>query len=72
VSGVRVSEVTYQDIHGTSATPIAVNFDCSSEYHCTDINLEDVNLTFNKKAASSSCVNAGGSSYGRVQPKSCL
>ncbi|KAJ8439384.1 hypothetical protein Cgig2_021798 [Carnegiea gigantea] len=72
VSGVRISDITYEDIHGTSATPIAMNFDCSSKYHCTNIKLEGINLTFNKKATSSFCVNAGGSTYGIVQPKSCL
>ncbi|KAB1218174.1 Polygalacturonase [Morella rubra] len=32
VSGVKISDVTYQDIHGTSATQVAVNLDCSSRY----------------------------------------
>ncbi|KAF5951059.1 hypothetical protein HYC85_013052 [Camellia sinensis] len=30
VSGVKISDVTYQDIHGTSATEVAVNFACSA------------------------------------------
>ncbi|KAE8711635.1 Polygalacturonase [Hibiscus syriacus] len=35
VSGVKVSDVTYQDIHGTSVTEVAVNFDCSSKHPCS-------------------------------------
>lgn len=71
-SGVRVSDVTYQDIHGSSASPIAVKFDCSKEYHCGGIKLEDIHLTHNNKPAYSSCTNAVGSTLGTVQPKSCF
>ncbi|XP_057527748.1 polygalacturonase-like [Amaranthus tricolor] len=71
-SGVRISDVTYQDIHGSSATPIAVKFDCSSEYHCTNIKLEGVDLTYRNQQAASSCVNTIGSTYGVIEPKSCF
>ncbi|CDP19359.1 unnamed protein product [Coffea canephora] len=71
-SGVRISGVTYQDVHGTSATKVAVNFDCSKKYPCSRISLEDVNLTYKDQPAMASCVNAGGSSSGLVQPKACL
>ncbi|KAL9237544.1 hypothetical protein vseg_012078 [Gypsophila vaccaria] len=72
VSGVRISDVTYQDIHGTSATPIAVNFKCSSKYHCAGIKLQDVQLTYGNKPASAYCTNAIGSVSGLVQPTGCL
>ncbi|KAL8162574.1 hypothetical protein V2J09_014063 [Rumex salicifolius] len=72
VSGVKISNITYDDIHGTSATQVAVKFDCSSKYPCTDIRLEDVKLTYGSKAARSSCANARGDAYGLVQPSSCL
>ncbi|KAI4369195.1 hypothetical protein MLD38_017669 [Melastoma candidum] len=72
-SGVSVSDVTYFDIHGTSATEVAVNLDCSSEYPCSSIKLEDVKLTYEgNQAATSSCRNAGGTSSGVVVPSSCL
>ncbi|XP_022880536.1 polygalacturonase-like [Olea europaea var. sylvestris] len=32
VSGVKISDITYQDIHGTSATEIGMKFDCSKRY----------------------------------------
>ncbi|TYI11236.1 hypothetical protein ES332_A09G197600v1 [Gossypium tomentosum] len=72
VSGVKISDVTYQDIHGTSATEVAVKFDCSSEYPCSNIRLEDVKLTYRNKAAEASCSNADGTASGFVQPSSCL
>ncbi|GMH29690.1 hypothetical protein Nepgr_031533 [Nepenthes gracilis] len=73
VSGVKISNVMYQDIHGSSATEVAVKFDCSSEHPCTDLRLQDVKLTYKSdQAALSSCSNADGSSSGFVVPSSCL
>ncbi|CAI0470491.1 unnamed protein product [Linum tenue] len=71
-SGVRVSDVTYQNIRGTSATQVAVNFDCSNRSPCRGIRLNNVRLTYRNRAAVASCRNAGGTAYGFVQPRSCL
>ncbi|XP_061356010.1 polygalacturonase-like [Gastrolobium bilobum] len=71
-SGVKISDVAYQDIHGTSQTQVAVKFDCSSEYPCSGIRMEDVKLTYNNQVAQASCNNAGGAALGSVQPQSCL
>ncbi|KAJ9187204.1 hypothetical protein P3X46_002689 [Hevea brasiliensis] len=60
VSGVKISGVTYLDIHGSSATEIAVKFDCSKKYPCTGIKLEGINLTYKNQPAEASCNNAGG------------
>jgi polygalacturonase len=69
---VKISDVTYQDIHGSSATEIAVKFDCSKKYPCAGIKLEDVKLTYKNQQAGASCSNAGGVASGLVQPTSCL
>ncbi|GMN57210.1 hypothetical protein TIFTF001_026321 [Ficus carica] len=72
-SGVKVSDATYQDIHGTSATEVAVKFDCSSKSPCNNISLQDVKLTYkNVLPAQASCNHAAGSASGLVQPSSCL
>ncbi|EEF33274.1 Polygalacturonase precursor, putative [Ricinus communis] len=71
-SGVKISGVTYQDIHGTSATEVAVKFDCSKKEPCTGIKLEDVKLTYKNQPADASCNNADGTASGFVQPSSCL
>ncbi|KAK6116779.1 hypothetical protein DH2020_049512 [Rehmannia glutinosa] len=71
-NGVKISYVTYQDIHGTSATQVAVNFDCSKAYPCSGITLDEVNLTYGDKPATASCANAGGTADGVVEPTSCL
>ncbi|KAJ0035152.1 hypothetical protein Pint_26301 [Pistacia integerrima] len=72
VSGVKISDVTYQDVHGTSATAVAVKFDCSSKYPCSRIRMENVRLTYKNQPASASCSNADGTASGLVQPTSCL
>ncbi|KAJ6420390.1 hypothetical protein OIU84_027852 [Salix udensis] len=71
-SGVKISDVSYQDIHGSSATEVAVKFDCSKKYRCTGIKLQDVRLTYKNQPAEASCSNTGGVASGLVQPTSCL
>ncbi|XP_074342526.1 polygalacturonase-like [Apium graveolens] len=70
--GVKISDVTYQNIHGTSATVIAVTFDCSKENPCKDIKLEKVKLIYRNQPAEASCTNAAGTASGIVVPSSCL
>ncbi|XP_024046633.1 polygalacturonase-like [Citrus clementina] len=72
VSGVKISDVIYQDIRGTSATPIAIKFDCSPKYPCQGIRLQNINLRHLKQEAQSSCNNVIGKALGLVQPNSCL
>ncbi|KAK4756491.1 hypothetical protein SAY87_006618 [Trapa incisa] len=71
-SGIKISDVTYQDIQGTSATAVAVKFDCSSMNPCTGIKLQDVKLTYGSQVAQASCAHAGGMASGFMQPSSCL
>lgn len=72
VSGIRIGDVTYKDIHGTSATQVAVKFDCSSEHPCKRIRLEDVKLTYKNQSPQAWCNHAGGTALGILQPESCL
>ncbi|XP_016504883.1 polygalacturonase-like [Nicotiana tabacum] len=71
-SGIKVSDIKYHDIHGTSATEVAVKFDCSKTNPCNEITLQDVNLNFKDHPAEALCVNAGGKASGLQQPNSCL
>lgn len=72
VSGVEINNVIFQDIHGTSATEVAVKINCSPKYPCTGINLEDVKLTYENKHAVASCNHVGGITSGVVQPNNCF
>ncbi|XP_017216976.2 polygalacturonase [Daucus carota subsp. sativus] len=72
VSGVQISNVRYEDIRGSSATPVAVQFECSKKYPCTGIRLKDVALTYKNRAANASCAYARGTASGVMKPPSCL
>ncbi|KAH7514850.1 hypothetical protein FEM48_Zijuj11G0134100 [Ziziphus jujuba var. spinosa] len=71
-SGLKISDVIYKNIRGTSATSVAIKLDCSATNPCSGIRLEDVKLTYKRQEAQSSCVNAKGKAFGIVQPNNCL
>ncbi|KAL0452854.1 UNVERIFIED_CONTAM: Polygalacturonase [Sesamum latifolium] len=72
-SGIKISEVSYQNIQGTSATPVAMVFDCSPTNPCRGIKLRDIKLTYLKtNKARSFCKNVGGTSGGVILPQNCL
>nr|XP_004288735.2 PREDICTED: polygalacturonase [Fragaria vesca subsp. vesca] len=71
-SGVKISKVTYKNIRGSSGTQVAMNFYCSPSNPCWGIKLQDIRLTYGKKAATSSCANIGGSKSGVIIPRSCF
>ncbi|KAL5997939.1 hypothetical protein ACLOJK_008873 [Asimina triloba] len=72
LSGVKISHVIYRNIQGTSATPIAVKFDCSASNPCKELGLQDVKLTYLNRSAESSCKHADGTTSGLIVPPSCL
>ncbi|KAH6768256.1 Pectin lyase-like superfamily protein [Perilla frutescens var. frutescens] len=72
-SGVKISDVTYEDIRGTSATEVAVNLDCSKTQPCTGITAAEVNLSYQDKPANAFCDNAVGNvDDGEAQPSCCV
>lgn len=73
-SGIKISNVSYTNIEGTSATPVAVRFDCSPSRPCTGITMRNIWLEYGerRRAAESFCRNAHGVTYGQVVPPSCL
>ncbi|KAI3470302.1 hypothetical protein Pfo_026965 [Paulownia fortunei] len=71
-SGVRISNITYQDVHGTSASQVAVKFVCSKTNPCSGITLDGVNLTHINKPAVASCANAGGTGIWRPRAHQLL
>ncbi|XP_042518625.1 polygalacturonase-like [Macadamia integrifolia] len=71
----EISNVTYTDITGTSASEVAVNFNCSVTPPCKDIKLQDINLNYiGGNITERFCLNAYGSVLGGgiIKPPSCL
>lgn len=69
---MKISGVSYEHIKGTSASPVAIKFDCSQSNPCQGLKLHDIKLIYLRGSQKSSCKNVGGSSTGVVIPKSCL
>ncbi|KAI3899739.1 hypothetical protein MKW92_001465 [Papaver armeniacum] len=69
-SAVQISDIIYKNITGTSASEVAVYFDCSKKYPCQDIVLQDIKLVRDEdgKAAKASCKNVKLTQVGKVSP----
>ncbi|XP_017618939.1 polygalacturonase-like [Gossypium arboreum] len=72
VSGIKIKDIVYEGIRGTSSTQVAIKFDCSPKNPCTGIRLQNVNLSYLNKLAQSSCSNVRGKALNLVRPESCL
>ena len=60
----------YKNIRGTSASEIAVKFDCSKTFPCQGILMQDIVLGTPEDArAIASCANVNLASKGRVSPQ---
>lgn len=72
---MKISNVHYNNIRGTSTSKVAVNFLCSPSVPCEKIELDDVDLTYtgikkSKSPISASCVNAKVTFIG-AHPSGC-
>ncbi|KAJ7949176.1 polygalacturonase-like [Quillaja saponaria] len=69
---VQVSNVVYQNIGGTSASEVAIKFDCSKSFPCQGIWIQDVNLVRQGNGAvTGSCANVRFFNRGNISPQ-CL
>ncbi|BBH07346.1 Pectin lyase-like superfamily protein [Prunus dulcis] len=68
-SAVQVENVVYRNISGTSASDVAIKFDCSKSFPCKGIVLQGINLQGEGgKAAKASCNHVNVNSIGDVSP----
>ncbi|KAI3509642.1 hypothetical protein L1887_25075 [Cichorium endivia] len=73
-SNVKISNVTLRNIKGTSATKVALKFDCSAGTPCENVKLADINLTYEGPEggpAISECANIQPKVFGQVVPPAC-
>nr|XP_043620068.1 exopolygalacturonase-like [Erigeron canadensis] len=71
-SKVKISNVSYRKIKGSSSTKVAVKFDCSAGSPCNNVELADINLTQQGGAiATSQCANVKPKVVGQVIPPAC-
>ncbi|KAG6575807.1 Exopolygalacturonase, partial [Cucurbita argyrosperma subsp. sororia] len=75
-SKVKISDVSYKNIRGTTISVVPVSLQCSSAVPCDGITLEDIDLAFigsdRKKAlVGNSCLNAKFKATGKQNPPAC-
>ncbi|KAJ4809393.1 Pectin lyase-like superfamily protein [Rhynchospora pubera] len=71
-SKVKLSNIHFTNIRGTSATPVAVTLECSKGYPCQNVNLKDIQLKYiNGSDATLACANVSPQFSGTVNPKKC-
>ncbi|KGN53196.1 hypothetical protein Csa_014667 [Cucumis sativus] len=70
---IKVSDVTYREVNGTSANEDAITFNCS-QARCSNIILDNVNIKMTNpgEKAKAVCQNADGKVLSAVPPVSCL
>ena len=72
-SKVKISDVIFKNIRGSSRTPTAVQLTCSSSVPCKNIELSNVNLRYagSKGPAKSICTNVKPKIIGKLIPRGC-
>ncbi|KAH7570651.1 hypothetical protein JRO89_XS05G0151100 [Xanthoceras sorbifolium] len=72
-SAVQISNVAYKNIRGTSASELAIKFDCSKHVACQGILVQDVNLAsqlhHSDSSAIASCVHVELHTVGSFSPR---
>ncbi|CAN6453274.1 unnamed protein product [Victoria cruziana] len=72
-SRVKISDITFSNIQGTSTTPVAVSLSCSKAFPCQNVNLKEINLSYKGPGGpiSSSCENIKATYSGTQVPDPC-
>ncbi|MBA0684238.1 hypothetical protein Goari_025833 [Gossypium aridum] len=69
-SAVKVKDVVYKNINGTSASEVAIKFDCSKTHPCEEILLQNVKLEEQgDRTAKAICNNVKLTEKGTVFPQ---
>ncbi|XP_077246514.1 exopolygalacturonase-like [Tasmannia lanceolata] len=72
-SRVKLSNISFKNIRGTSASQIAVTLRCSKGMPCENVNLKNVHLTYaHGDLAASLCTNAKVKYSGTQLPAPCI
>nr|KAJ0194673.1 hypothetical protein LSAT_V11C700379950 [Lactuca sativa] len=70
-SKVKLANVTFRRIKGTSTTKVAIRLICSSGFPCDTVELADINLTYSGGAATAECAHIKPKIVGAVVPPAC-
>lgn len=67
-SKVKISDISFKNIRGTSTTPVAVRIVCSKGIPCEKVAISNINLTYSGKEGptTSECANVKPTVTGTV------
>ncbi|KAF9615729.1 hypothetical protein IFM89_026144 [Coptis chinensis] len=73
-SNIQVSNVSYTEVHGSTAELVAISLNCSSSVPCYNIFMDGVNIVANNLGSTtfSTCANAQGKSISTKPGVPCL
>ncbi|PIA65117.1 hypothetical protein AQUCO_00100543v1 [Aquilegia coerulea] len=69
-SKVKLQDISFKKIRGTSSTPVAVMLECSKNLPCQNVVLQDISLS-HPSGAKSTCQNVQAKIVGTVVPTPC-
>ncbi|XP_027087944.2 polygalacturonase-like [Coffea eugenioides] len=72
-SSVKIAQVSFKNITGTSATPAVVTLLCSKSIPCEGVEVADIDLAYNGNQGnvSSNCANVKPALSGKLNPPIC-
>ncbi|TQD97180.1 hypothetical protein C1H46_017269 [Malus baccata] len=73
-TGVHISDVSFNNLYGTSSSQAAISLNCSRSVACTGVFLKSIYLrpAIQGQNLTSNCTNAHGIAFGVIQPEPCL
>ncbi|CAN0878843.1 Exopolygalacturonase (Fragment) [Linum grandiflorum] len=68
-SHIKIQDITYDNIWGTSKNDVAMKLNCSSKFDCRGVVMKDINLAREDgKSANATCNNVFRKTYGVMKP----
>ncbi|CAI8610689.1 unnamed protein product [Vicia faba] len=68
---VRIADIHFANVRGTTATPIAVDMRCSAQFPCMGVSVRDIDLKFGTVPSTARCVNVKPVYGGLLNPPAC-
>ena len=69
---VRIADIHFANVTGTTASPIAVDLRCSQQFPCMGVTIRNIDLKYQDAPSTARCVNVKPVYGGLLNPPACL